>query len=235
MAVVSDITYVDRPSNAFPSSNHDTEPEYLDDRIPVWPPDISAILYGRVSTTDWNAPWHDVQHIVTRFSITPSLEYGVCDPLHELHKLSLLYNTLSDGKVTDSQKRAENVVHQMVTQSGGAAAWTELPLGIAAPLREAARTCQLAPPGNWPLDAYRLIGRNDLATSATVNPDAFISKGYKSKKEYIVSPPISLRQALFSKFLLRILQSLNKRSERLPQNLGRWRMKQRRRLAWISI
>ncbi len=98
--------------NAFLALKSNPEPEYLDDRIPVWPPDISAILYGRVSTTDWNAPWHDVQHIVSRFSITPSLEYGVCDPLHELHKLSLLYNTLSDGKVTDSQKRAENVVHQ---------------------------------------------------------------------------------------------------------------------------
>ena len=194
MAVVSNITYVE------PLSKHvsilsklNPEPEYLDDRIPVWPPDISAILYGRVSTTDWNAPWHDVQHIVSRFSITPSLEYGVCDPLHELHKLSLLYNTLSDGKVTDGQKRAENVVHQMVTQNGGAAAWTELPLGIAAPLREAARTCQLAPPGNWQLDAYRPIGRNALATSATENSDAFISKGYNPRKEYIVSTLTSHR------------------------------------------
>ena len=132
-------------------------------------------------------------------------------------------------------KRAENVVHQMVTQNGGAAAWTELPLGIAAPLREAARTCQLAPPGNWPLDAYRLIGRNDLATSATVNPDAFISKGYKPRKEYIVSIPISYRQISFSKFLLRIPQSLSKQSERLPRNRGGWQMKQRRRVAWILI
>ncbi|KAF9476890.1 hypothetical protein BDN70DRAFT_838543, partial [Pholiota conissans] len=162
-----------------------SEPEYLDDRIPVWPPDISAILYGRVSTTDWNAPWHDVQHIVSRFSISPSLEYGVCDPLHELHKLSLLYNTLSDGRVTDGQKRSENVVYQLVSQSNGGDIWSELPLGIAAPLREAARTCQLAPPGNWPLEAYSLIGRNDLAVSALKNPDTFINEGYKSRKEFI--------------------------------------------------
>ncbi|KAF8954432.1 hypothetical protein BDZ97DRAFT_1928284 [Flammula alnicola] len=163
-----------------------SQPDHLDDRIPVWPPDISAILYGRVSTPDWNAPWHDVQHIVTRFSITPSLEYGVCDPLHELHKLSLLYNTLSDGKVTDGQKRAENVIYQMVSQNGERDVSSELPLGVAAPLREAARTCQLAPPGNWPLEAYRVIGRNDLAASATQNPDTFISDGYKSRKESIV-------------------------------------------------
>ncbi|KDR78406.1 hypothetical protein GALMADRAFT_224779 [Galerina marginata CBS 339.88] len=157
--------------------------EYLDDRIPVWPPDLSAILYGRVSTPDWKVPWHDVQHIVSRFSITPSLEYGVCDPLHELHELSLLYNTLSDGKTTDSQKRAENVIYQMVNQNGGKDVSSSLPLGIAAPLRESARTCQLAPPVNWPLEAYRAIGRNDLAASATQNPDVFINDGYKSRKE----------------------------------------------------
>ncbi|PPQ90258.1 hypothetical protein CVT25_013083 [Psilocybe cyanescens] len=159
--------------------------EYLDDRIPVWPPDLSAILYGRVSTPDWKVPWHDVQHIVTRFSITPSLEYGVCDPLQELHELSLLYNTLSDGKITDSQKRAENVIYQMVAQNGGQDVSSSLPLGIAAPLREAARTCQLAPPSNWPLEAYRAIGRNDLAASAQQNPEVFITDGYKSRKEFV--------------------------------------------------
>lgn len=138
-----------------------------------------------MSTPDWKVPWHDVQHIVTRFSITPSLEYGLCDPLQELHELSLLYNTLSDGKIKDSQKRAENVIYQMITQNGGQDVSSSLPLGIAAPLREAARTCQLAPPGNWPLEAYRAIGRNDLAASSKQNPDVFISDGYKSRKEYI--------------------------------------------------
>uniref|UniRef100_A0A8H8CEQ4 Anaphase-promoting complex subunit 1 n=1 Tax=Psilocybe cubensis TaxID=181762 RepID=A0A8H8CEQ4_PSICU len=162
-----------------------TSLSYLDDRIPVWPPDLSAILYGRVSTPDWKVPWHDVQHIVTRFSITPSLEYGVCDPLHELHELSLLYNTLSDGKVTDTQQRAENVVYQMVAQNGGQDVSVALPLGIAAPLREAARTCQLAPPSNWPLEAYRAIGRNDLAASAYQNPEVFITDGYKPRKEFV--------------------------------------------------
>ena len=162
-------------------------PDNLDDRIPVWPPDLSAILYGRVSTPDWKVPWHDVHHIVTRFSISPSFEYGVVDPLHELHELSLLYNSLSDGKVSECQKRAENVVYKMVTQHPGRELTSDLPLGIAAPLREAVRTCQLAPPGNWPLDAYRAIGRNDLAASATQNPDLLTTDGYKTRKEFIVS------------------------------------------------
>lgn len=114
------------------------------------------------------------------------MEYGVCDPLHDLHELSLLYNTLSDGKTTDSQKRAENVIFQMVRQNGGQDVSPALSLGIAAPLREAARTCQLAPPGNWPLEAYKAIGRNDLAASATQNPDIFTNDGYTTRKEFIV-------------------------------------------------
>jgi anaphase-promoting complex subunit 1 len=179
-----------RPSFGSLHFDNFVDPDALDDRIPVWPPDLSAILYGRVSTPDWKVPWHDVQHIVTRFNITPSLEYGVCDPLHELHELSLLYNTLSDGKVKESQKRAENVIYQLVSQNGGKDVSSELPLGIASPLREASRTCQLAPPGNWPLEAYKAIGRNDLAASATENPDMIITEGYKSRKEWIVSPPL---------------------------------------------
>ena len=79
------------------------------------------------------------------------------------------------------------MIYKMITQNT-ADLLHLLPLGISAPLREAARTCQLAPPGNWPLDAYRAIGRNDLAASATENPDMLYSDGYRSRKEFIVSP-----------------------------------------------
>jgi anaphase-promoting complex subunit 1 len=160
-------------------SRYHTEHARLDDRIPVWPPDLSAVLYGRISSPDWKVQWHDLQHIVMRFQITPSLEYGICDPLQQLHELSLLFNTISDSKVPESEKRAENAIFKMITHL--------LPLGISAPLREAARTCQLVPPGNWPLDAYRAIGRNDLAASATQNPDMFYSDGYRSRRDFIVS------------------------------------------------
>jgi anaphase-promoting complex subunit 1 len=166
-------------------TRYHTEHACLDDRIPVWPPDVSAILYGRISSPDWKVPWHDLQHIVMRFQITPSLEYGVCDPLQQLHELSLLFNTISDPRVLDSQKRAENVIFKMITQNTADLLYL-LPLGISAPLKEAARTCQLVPPGNWPLDAYRAIGRNDLAASATQNPDMFYSDGYRSRRDFIV-------------------------------------------------
>ncbi|KAI0790915.1 hypothetical protein C8Q75DRAFT_758459 [Abortiporus biennis] len=46
-----------------------------------------------------------------------------------------------------------------------------LPPGLAAPIREAMRTCQLSPRGNWPASMYWLIGRNDLAEGVENNPN----------------------------------------------------------------
>lgn len=157
-----------------------------DDRLPVWPLDISAILYSRLSRPDWTIPKYDPKHIATCFDIKPSYEYGLCDPLTELHQLSGLYNTLADDKVPESQKRAENAVLQMVL-STSSTLLDSLPMGIAAPLREAARTCQLAPPGNWPVAAYRAIGRNDLAASGSDEHDVLFNDGYRPMRDFIVS------------------------------------------------
>ncbi|KAJ7817691.1 hypothetical protein B0H14DRAFT_3741685 [Mycena olivaceomarginata] len=42
-----------------------------------------------------------------------------------------------------------------------------LPLGVLSPIREAARTCQLAPPSYWRLEAYCVVGHNDVAASTS--------------------------------------------------------------------
>ena len=168
------------------TNSSQTAPECLDDRIPVWPPDFSAILHGHISKPDWKVPWQDVQHIVSRFCITPSFEYGLVDPLRELHELSLLYNSLADDKVPECQRRAENAVSGMVALSRGRNFIANLPLGIAAPLCEATRTCQLAPPTGWSHEAYQVVGRNDLAASMTNTQDVFVARGYKRRKEFIV-------------------------------------------------
>ena len=83
-------------------------------------------------------------------------------------------------------KRAENVIYKMITQNAADLLYL-LPLGISAPLKEATRTCQLASPGNWPLDAYQAIGHNDLAASVSENPDMLYSDGYRSRRDFIVS------------------------------------------------
>lgn len=45
-----------------------------------------------------------------------------------------------------------------------------IPYGVALPLREAMRSCRQNPPGNWPQEAYVLIGREDLAKMLMTSP-----------------------------------------------------------------
>lgn len=159
--------------------------------MPVWPPDISAILYGRISNPDWQVPWHDTHYMATRFGIVPAFAFGRLDPLSSLYHLTGIYRCLADNNVSESQKRAENAIFFLITSGLGSDFLDRLPIGIAAPLREAARTCQLAPPGDWPLAAYRAIGRNDLAASANDAPDVLFDDGYKPRKEFIVNGRLS--------------------------------------------
>ncbi|KAJ6553970.1 hypothetical protein DFH09DRAFT_1366046 [Mycena vulgaris] len=162
-----------------------TTDHQVDDRLPVWPPDVSAILYGRISNPDWQVPWHDTQHIATRFHITPSYAFGRSDPLTTLKKLTSIYKCLADSAEPSSQKRAENAIVLMVDLQIGPEFLNRLPLGVLSPIREAARTCQLAPPSEWTLDAYRAVGRNDVAASASQAPDLLFADGYKTVKDFI--------------------------------------------------
>ncbi|KAJ7938289.1 hypothetical protein B0H13DRAFT_1942264 [Mycena leptocephala] len=163
-----------------------TSDHQVDDRLPVWPPDVSAILYGRVSNPDWQVPWHDTQHMASRFHVIPSCAFGRIDPLNTLSKLTTLYKCLADSAEPSSQKRAENTILRMVELRITPEFLNRLPLGILSPIREAARTCQLAPPSDWPLEAYRVVGRNDVAASASQAPDLLFGDGYKAVKDFIV-------------------------------------------------
>ncbi|KDQ54480.1 hypothetical protein JAAARDRAFT_209213 [Jaapia argillacea MUCL 33604] len=155
---------------------------HLDDRLPVWPPDMAAILYGRISNPEWNLPWYETHKLGLQFKVQPSFEYGRLEPLAYLRQLTALYVCLSDNKITDSRKRAENAIHLLVRSQMGKEFLRNLPLGIAAPLKEAARTCQLSPPGDWPVAAYQVIGRNDLADGASAASDVLSNDGYKPSK-----------------------------------------------------
>ncbi|KAJ7802231.1 hypothetical protein B0H14DRAFT_1667535 [Mycena olivaceomarginata] len=157
----------------------------VDDRLPVWPPDVSAILYGRISNPDWQVPWHDTQHMASRFHVVPSCAFGRIDPLGTLSKLTSLYKCLADSAEPSGQKRAENAIMRMVELRIGPEFLNRLPLGVLSPIREAARTCQLAPPSDWPLEAYRVVGRNDVAASASQAPELLFGDGYRSVKDFI--------------------------------------------------
>lgn len=148
---------------------------------------MSALLYGRINNPDWKIPWHDTAGLAAFFGLNASFEYGRLESLGPMYLLTRIYICLADEKVKETQWRADNALYMMVKSGIGAGFIDNLSLGIAAPLREAARTCQLSPPNEWPAMAYRVIGRNDLAAGASHTLDILFNDGYKPVKDYIVS------------------------------------------------
>ncbi|KAI5993715.1 hypothetical protein F5J12DRAFT_858509 [Pisolithus orientalis] len=132
----------------------------LDDRIPVWPPDMTAVLYGRLSNPDWKFLPYESPRLASLFDIQPSR----------------------------AELTVETLIQTWGTAKKGFLFLDRLPLGIAAPLREAIRTCQLSPPGNWRSEHYELVGRRDLAFSvAKVQPVHFQQGLYQSPENYMNS------------------------------------------------
>nr|GAT42948.1 predicted protein [Mycena chlorophos] len=167
-----------------------TEDYQVDDRLPVWPPDIAAILYGRISNPEWPVPWHDAQHIATRFHLSPSFAFGHIDPLKTLSKVTAIYKLLAlqDAEEPTSQKRAERAVMRMVELRIGPEFLSRLPIGVLSPIREVMRSCQIAPPGDWAIEAYRAVGRTDVAASASYTPERLFGDGYRSPKQFVGTP-----------------------------------------------
>ncbi|KAH9830809.1 uncharacterized protein C8Q71DRAFT_716467 [Rhodofomes roseus] len=159
--------------------------ENVDDRLPVWPPDMSAILYGRVNNPDWALPPLDSKTLAAGFKIAPSFAYGNGEPLIYLRQLTEIYMPLADNKVLETRKRADNALQAMVNVSINGHLIKCMALGIAAPLREACRTCQLSPSGEWSIPAYSLIGREDLAEVMNASTEPPYTRGYRPIKEFI--------------------------------------------------
>ncbi|KAI6161564.1 hypothetical protein EDD17DRAFT_1697683 [Pisolithus thermaeus] len=164
----------------------------LDDRIPVWPPDMTAVLYGRLSNPDWKFLPYESPRLASLFDIQPSFAFGNAEPLLTLQRVTTAYLCLAGDSVASTQRRAELTVETLIqtwgTAKKGLLFLDSLPLGIAAPLREAIRTCQLSPPGNWRSEHYELVGRRDLAFSvAKVQPVHFQQGLYQSPETYVNS------------------------------------------------
>ena len=170
-----------------PSHLNDLVIEYVDDRLPVWPPDMSAILYGRVNNPEWTLPPLDSKTLSAGFKIAPSFAYGRTEPLIYLRQLTEVYLPLSDSRVNETRKRADNALQAMVHASLSPHLIKSMALGIAAPIREACRTCQLSPSGEWGIPAYSLIGREDLAEVMYAPPELPSSRGYRPIRDFIVS------------------------------------------------
>jgi hypothetical protein len=72
---------------------------------------------------------------------------------------------------THLRQHFESIVAAMASLGLTESALTELPVGISLPIRVALYNCRLLPPSAWSIDAYRLIGRDDLvAQSSSIIP-----------------------------------------------------------------
>jgi len=158
---------------------------------------MSAILYGRISNPDWKLAWYDTNKLAALLKTTPSFAYGRLEPLAYLRQLTAVYRCLADKTVEDTRKRAENAVHLMVRSQIGIDFLNRLPLGLAAPLREVARTCQLSPGQDWSAAAYEFVGRNDLAEGTHTRSDATIASNYRSVKDSLVSMILVLQYIVY--------------------------------------
>ena len=160
---------------------------HLDDRLPTLPPDLFSTLYGRINNPDWNISDLPTWKLSHPSSTDPSFAFGLMDPLTRTHQVNAIYRSLAQGK-GDTRKRAEAALRHLVKalENGHNDIMEHLPLGLAAPICEAARSCQLSPAGDWPASAYQLIGRNDLAAGVNNSPDSSFSHGYRSVRDYLV-------------------------------------------------
>lgn len=133
---------------------------------PVAPPDLAGYLYSSLGAATNSQAYPGLSSIPLLYNVTPSLEYGSQTPLSLTENLLAVYAALKDGPVLDpstTKERAHRAISVMLECHMSADDIDRLPFGIAAPLREALRTCQNTPPADWDREAYMLIGRNDIA------------------------------------------------------------------------
>jgi len=107
--------------------------------------------------------WTALGHISQLFHFEPALQHGRTDPVKDMYKLFGVWECFSDATVPTARKRAENAMQVMVRLGINIDDLARMPYGIAQPIREALRTCQSVPSGDWPVQAYQLALRPDLA------------------------------------------------------------------------
>ena len=120
------------------------------------------------------------------YGVLPSFAFGRQEPLTHLHALTMIYKALADNKIADVRKRAEAGLFAMERTGMTLNVLQNLASGVTGPLREALRTAQLSPSGDWSLQMYSLIGRNDLAEGFSSQPAVFVNNGYRAPRDILV-------------------------------------------------
>ncbi|KAK4701396.1 anaphase-promoting complex subunit 1, partial [Phenoliferia sp. Uapishka_3] len=131
--------------------------------LPAHPPDLisslSTLLSGRSKP-----PSFSLSSIAPSYNFTPSNFYGPTTPCLTTFQIIATYEALStlSGPST-ALLRAQQSVRVMSSMGWTSEFVARLVFGLGVPCREAIRMCQLEAPEGWPVEAYQLIRRPDLA------------------------------------------------------------------------
>ena len=68
---------------------------------------------------------------------------------------------------------AQNLVVAMADAKFSFDELESLPVGISLPLQDALHSCRARPPDGWPVEAYRLVGRSDLALLVSLGHSSY--------------------------------------------------------------
>ncbi|GJJ10443.1 hypothetical protein Clacol_004669 [Clathrus columnatus] len=132
-------------------------------RLRPQPPDIYLYLFSRLIEPHSKAGWTMLIHIGQMYQFEPALQYGRTDPLQDIYRFFNVWECFTDLTVSTARKRAENAMQTMVRLGITNDDLDNMPPGLAQPIREALRTCQTLPSGDWSATAYNLILRPDFA------------------------------------------------------------------------
>ncbi|GAA5920093.1 hypothetical protein JCM1841_004092 [Sporobolomyces salmonicolor] len=153
--------------------------------LPKTPPDIfqhlSSLLSSSPSAASTSSAF-DLPSVCSRFHCpAPSLYYGLSsEPLVLTSQILEIYSRLSPSaspptispSASTTTSRAQSAVLHMHSLGWTSSDLARLQLGVALPLREAVRMCQLEAPEGWSAGAYALIGRRDLERQAKSGREA---------------------------------------------------------------
>ena len=161
---------------------------YADPRLRPQPPDIYGYLFSRLVEPTAKPSWTALGHISHLFHFEPAMQHGRMDPVKDLYKLFGVWECFADATVPTARKRAENAMQVMVRLGVTIDDLARMPYGIAQPIREALRTCQSVPSGDWPVQAYHLALRADLAQMVTGDSTHVASRdSFRQVNKHLVS------------------------------------------------
>lgn len=136
-------------------------------RLRPQPPDLYLYLFSRLVDPMAKPGWNTMNHLSQMYQFEPALQYGKTDPLQDVYRLFSVWECFTDSAVSTARKRAENAMQAMVRLGLTNDDLDRMPPGLAQPIREALRTCQSLPSGDWSAAAYRLVLRPDLSQMVT--------------------------------------------------------------------